>query len=509
MQEELLNAEEQLTKMVRIGKKQLYDSILAFKDLNIPLSDEIIDKDNIIDNINLGIEEKCFELFNQTKGPEQRFFRAVVRVSSNLERACDAACHIARRVRLSHKEGIEQADFDLGEMLPVAVAALEEATEAFMKRSVELAEKACVREIHLDEMYVRKLEILKLRMVAEPERIPSFLNWFSVIKYLEKVGDYALNIGEQAIFLATGKRIKFYQYKQLDQLSSNSTQLHSFSDGISGAMVGFLEDDDHKLIYKEGNIRKIEEEAEKLKEWQGVSPEISPKLISTSNYGDRKALLREFVQGNLLSELLYSERDVEEKVRVTEQVFQTLIGVWKKTLRKVTPQMDYVNQVVTRLPESYAMHPYLEFIANQKKLNKMLGQARRIEQGLAPNFSVWLHGDFNINNLIYNKGELKIIDVHRSKFGDNLADLGTFLVSTQRQPGFKPKIKEDMRKVRETAVKEVRVFAEENGDEFFVSRLDLVLARHYLTSARVIVNEDQARWLFTKGLNKLKRVVKN
>jgi aminoglycoside phosphotransferase (APT) family kinase protein len=218
-------------------------------------------------------------------------------------------------------------------------------------------------------------------------------------------------------------------------------------------------------------------------------------------------LLREFVAGELLSDIYSSDGPIEHKLNVTNELLTRALGVWRLTCKDDCPATTYSDQIRSRLAEVYAMHPYLEFVADRDGLVGILDGLQDLEQRLAPPFAVWLHGDFNINNVVFASGEIKFIDVHRSHYGDYLSDVGVFLVSTVRQPHMTDVGQEHLAQVRSLVRDRVADYATEMADTHFDERLTCSLARSFLTSARVVVDERHARWLFDEGLRLLKKEV--
>ena len=509
---DLLTIRDNLIKMGRLGAKQVQAALRAFENADLAAADRIVEGDNVFDALNLSVEEKSYQFdFARISSEEKRFIRSAVKVASNLEHIGDAACHIARRVQIMSHDQAEIVDFDIGEMESIALAAIRESLDAYLTQDVKQAEWACLREPQLDAIYRVKIEEIKQRLRLEPDHVASLLNWYSVIKYLEKICDYTLNIGELAIYLATGRRLKFAQYQQLDRLAShNSTEkidFYPYYDGISGALVARMDNGKEQLVLKTGSRAKIDAEAAKLKEWEQIFPSLTPKVISTFIQGDRETLLREFVAGDLLSELYFSDRVIDEKEQATGTLMDILLELWGLTFQQMAPGSEYTLQIRSRLGEVYAMHPYLEYYAGSENIDDLLEKVQQLETGLKPAFSVWLHGDFNINNIIYHEGRIKFIDVHRSNYGDYLCDVGVFMVSTIRHAPRCGEVTKDMERIREMVRDYIDSFAKEHGDHTWESRLRLSLARSYITSARVIIDEKQARSLFETGLSLLKKEV--
>lgn len=176
-------------------------------------------------------------------------------------------------------------------------------------------------------------------------------------------------------------------------------------------------------------------------------------------------------------------------------------------MKQEVPVSDYATQIQSRLGEVYAMHPYLEYYAINENIDSLLKKTRELGASLRPSFSVWLHGDFNVNNIIYHEGRTKFIDVHRSNYGDYLCDIGVFIVSTIRHAPRCGRVTKDMERIGEMVRVYIDSFAKEHDDHTWQSRLQLSLARSYITSARVIIDEKQARSLFETGLSLLKQEV--
>lgn len=505
-----------LTRMARLSLAQLQRGLRAFRASDLAEAEETIERDDVVDNLNLAIEDRCFALAatgSLTEG-QLRKVRATAKVAANLERIGDAGTHIAKRVRLLYRDGVDPVPFSFEEMDARALLAVEEASEAFLRPDLEMAHRACLREPEFDGLYVRHIVDVRSRMQAYPSQITYLMHVLSVLKYLEKVLDYVLNIGEQAIFLVTGRRLKFSQMQQLDRLVGHAApgalEFRPYWDGISGAVVAQLSGGESPLIYKEGGRRKIQAEADKLDAWGQVAGDLAPRVLRTITVRDRQALLREFVEGVRLSDLYLSDASRDQKLAVTKRLWDAVAAVWRNTLRHEAPRLDYVRQTRDRLPDVFTMHPELPEMAfgGDVDLDHLLDRAAALEPGLAPPVSVWLHGDFNASNVIYHEptDQLKFIDVHRSHHGDYLQDVSVFLLSMQRRPGLSPAVQGDVQAVNEFVESFARAFAEQHGDRAFAQRLKISLARSCITSSRIVVDPLLAARLLRRGVDLLREL---
>jgi hypothetical protein len=183
---------------------------------------------------------------------------------------------------------------------------------------------------------------------------------------------------------------------------------------------------------------------------------------------------------------------------------------------KEPPRIDYTRQIRERLPELFALHPKLEalrggesrvFGITHGSLSDLLERAAELEASMAPSVSVRLHGDFNANNVVYDAetDRVHFIDVHRSRQGDYLQDIGVLLVSNVRNPIEDERVAGDLARLNELIREFALEFSRLIGDDHFEMRLTLSQARSFITSGRVVADFEFARSIFLQGVHLLER----
>jgi hypothetical protein len=378
--------------------------------------------------------------------------------------------------------------------------------------------------VELDRQY-REALAETFQRLAVPGQDPAFvITHLFVAKFLERIGDSILNIGETTLFILTGERLKLHQYLHLEEMVAHVTgerrvdrvDFSQIWGGISGSRVGRLSvDHGQPLIWKEGATRKIDEEIREMEEWNRLLPGLVPDVKGRFRGEGRESFLGLFLEGTLLRDI-YLTRSLAEKLRVTGRLLETVRDVWVATSDKVAPRVDYVRQIAERLPELYAIHPRIEqlraretrvFGITHGSLGDLLQRLAAIEASLAPPVSVRLHGDFNTNNIVYDPREDRIhyIDVHRSGPGDYLQDIGVFLVSNLRQPIREGHLAYDFDGINAAVREFAAEFARLIGDVHFEARLALAQARSFITSGRLVTDYDFARRIFLEGVRLLER----
>jgi phosphate uptake regulator len=518
-----------LAMMARLVQSQLMSAMTAFFQKDVALAQKVTGKDDQVDNLLGFIEEKCFErIAGEAAGsPRSRRLRGVFRVALNLEKLGDYAVNVAEQAVHLSRLPSRPIPFDLAGPARVALGALDEVITAFRRASAEKAKNACRCEIELDRQYRVALAETFRRLRQDDD--PAFLitNLF-VAKFLERIGDSILNIGETTLFILTGERLKLHQYLHLEQLvgavaapaagEASTVDLHQIWGGISGARVGRLDvAPGRRLIWKEGERDKIEAEVRQLQEWNRVVPGLVPAVEGRVEADGRESFVGRYLDGALLRDV-YLTGTWEAKVHATSRLLETLREVWLGTLEKEAPPVDYVRQIRDRLPDLYAMHPRLAdlrgdhtrvFGISHRSLDELLDAVAGLEPVLAPPVSVRLHGDFNTNNVVYDAAgdRVHFIDVHRSGSGDYAQDIGVLLVSNLRQPIQNPRIQAELARLNRLVEGFAATFAGLVGDSQFGTRLMLSQARSFITSGRLITDPVFARDIFLRGVRLLERTV--
>ena len=133
---------------------------------------------------------------------------ASMKLSTNIERIADQATNIARRARKLNKH---PALSEVEMIVPIqahAMAMFKDAIDAFAREDVELGRAVVARDKDLD--YMNKMANRKLtdRMAQDPKALRGYLNLIFISRCLERVGDHATNIAEDAVYAAAAEDIR-------------------------------------------------------------------------------------------------------------------------------------------------------------------------------------------------------------------------------------------------------------------------------------------------------------
>jgi phosphate transport system protein len=87
---------------------------------------------------------------------------------------------------------------------------LGEALRAFVRADGQAGRAVCPMDDEVDELHDSVFRVLLTHMMENPTNITAALQILLVSRNLERVGDLATNIAEDAVFLAEGKQIKHH-----------------------------------------------------------------------------------------------------------------------------------------------------------------------------------------------------------------------------------------------------------------------------------------------------------
>lgn len=207
---------EDVLAMGSLVQEAAHNSIEALLRMDPQLAEKIIENDERVNEYDISIEEKCIVLQaeHQPVAVDLRFLHSVSIIIKHLERMGDLAVNIAKVVRrLSREEEKKHLDKDiidlLVEMGNLVKLELARALEAFKNRDAKLASKLGKSDDVVDE--IQKMIFRKLFTSKKGEKDIKFVTNIALAsRYLERIGDHSVNIGERVLYFLTGDYSVFH-----------------------------------------------------------------------------------------------------------------------------------------------------------------------------------------------------------------------------------------------------------------------------------------------------------
>lgn len=210
-EEELESLKLELVKMCRITEDMISDSITALVAKDKELAASVPPRDREVDEYELDIERQCMKILlrRQPVADDFREVSTALKLITDVERIGDQASDIAEIViSLSDRNYIKDL-VHLKAMGELGVRMARESVESFIKNDAALADKIIAADDEMDELFcVVKDELIEL-IKADSGIADQAIAFMMIAKYLERIGDHAVNVCEWTKYFETGVHIKY------------------------------------------------------------------------------------------------------------------------------------------------------------------------------------------------------------------------------------------------------------------------------------------------------------
>ncbi|ADO77888.1 phosphate signaling complex protein PhoU [Halanaerobium praevalens] len=204
---ELNDLEKEMLKMGSLVGESISKSIEALVNSELQLANQIIKEDDIIDNYELEIEEKCTRLIalQQPVAIDLRKIIVISKLVTDLERVGDNASNIAHRVKEIGNKSLIKEMQDLPKMKDKVVEQLKNSLKAFVDMDIEKAKEVAAKDKEVNQLDKQiKAELLEI-MEKDCTTIEQVTSLMFISRFLERIGDHATNICERTVYMKTGK----------------------------------------------------------------------------------------------------------------------------------------------------------------------------------------------------------------------------------------------------------------------------------------------------------------
>ena len=203
----LKGVEDDVVQLSSMVEKAIFKSIKALKERDISASQKVVDDDDVIDEEQQAIEDRCIDLIalEAPMAGDLRVLIAAMMVANELERMGDYAEGIAKiSLSMGNLPPLKPL-IDIPRMADKSVDMLRRSTQAFVNRDVESATAVILDDDEVDDIYEQVYRELLTYMTADPSTVQraTYLLW--VAHDLERVADRTTNIAERVIYLVTGE----------------------------------------------------------------------------------------------------------------------------------------------------------------------------------------------------------------------------------------------------------------------------------------------------------------
>ncbi len=208
--EELSELKLQLVKMCRVTEEMMADSITALTQRDYELAQSVVYLDKKVDEYEMNIEKQCLRLLIKQQ-PVARDFRTVssaLKIITDVERIGDQAADISA-LTSSFKE---EKNFDCPDLIPkmgeLAIKMVKEAINSFVNENPFAADDVIKADDEMDDMFDEFKRQTVEKIKQNSQCADTAILFMMIAKYLERIGDHAVNICEWTKYNESGVHVK-------------------------------------------------------------------------------------------------------------------------------------------------------------------------------------------------------------------------------------------------------------------------------------------------------------
>ena len=206
-QEEMSRLEEQALSGLDMVARAVDRVREAVQQQDVELAEMVIADDDVIDGLYLQVHQGVLSLLalQAPVATDLRLVAAVLDVIKHIERMGDQCVNVAKLIPLAGHEPPRELDIlnSIDRMAAQAKAQVLQSGQAFRSRDVSLAEDLVRQDDEIDRLN-RDVFRLALEAGDDADTREWAMTMMLMARAIERIGDNAVDIGEQVAFVVTG-----------------------------------------------------------------------------------------------------------------------------------------------------------------------------------------------------------------------------------------------------------------------------------------------------------------
>lgn len=209
--EALRNLSENLTTMADLSQIAIRKAVESLVNLDVAQAQEVYTLDNEIYALQQVVEQQSVELI-ALHAPVARDLRTVstsLKITTDIDRigryAMDIA-EIAEQIAAQNGKHFKKELSTLTQMAEVTIDMVDKAVQAFVDRDAASMENIMREDDTVDSLHDTSFREIVTYMMDRSVSIHDGAQYILVSRYLERIADHAVNIGNRVVYMVTGKR---------------------------------------------------------------------------------------------------------------------------------------------------------------------------------------------------------------------------------------------------------------------------------------------------------------
>jgi len=208
--EALASLRDNVLLMSSLAERSLERAMKGLLERDDDLCANAIADDEEIDQLEKQIDKEGVDVLLrfQPVASDLRRVVSAMKLSPNVERVADQATNIARRARKLNRHPPLPEIVLIEPIYAQALSMFKDSLDAYIREDVALGRAVVPRDEKLDELNRVASRRLVERMAQDPGQLRGYLNLMFIARHLERVGDHATNMAEDAVYAAAAEDIR-------------------------------------------------------------------------------------------------------------------------------------------------------------------------------------------------------------------------------------------------------------------------------------------------------------
>ncbi len=207
--EQLALMKNELIQMGALCEEAISLTAKALSDGDRALAEKVELLEAEIDQMERDIEGLCLKLLLQQQpvARDLRQISAAMKIVTDMERIGDQAADIAEIILAMLSEGYVPEDVGhIRDMAAETIKMVTESVDSYVRQDTAQAGQVIAHDDIIDGYFSQVRSVLIRKIAANPADGEHALDLLMIDKYLERIGDHAVNIGSWVIFSVTGSK---------------------------------------------------------------------------------------------------------------------------------------------------------------------------------------------------------------------------------------------------------------------------------------------------------------
>jgi phosphate transport system protein len=209
-EQELEKLNKRILKMGNLVYEQVHNSLEALLTCDVELAQQVIQKDNKVDKLDVKIDKLCQRIFALTQpvATDLRLIMSALKINNDLERLGDLAVNISAKI-----EGVSEyseilTELHLNELANMADLIVKDVITILNSRNTTFVKDIFTSANAIEE----RVQMLSTRILDEmmhkTDVIIVATNLMIILTQIDRIAGYSTNIAESVVFIVEGRMIK-------------------------------------------------------------------------------------------------------------------------------------------------------------------------------------------------------------------------------------------------------------------------------------------------------------